>query len=149
MRRLDGKVPFRGGGFAPADKPGAAVATLCAVVVLWQAAASAGLIPTLFLPAPIAIARALWALTVSGELWGHLSASLFRLAVGWATGTVFGIGMGLAVGLWSAFRSPGMALRRTKLCSPMGSWSMRIARKFPRANKARAVTKNRRRRKRT
>jgi ABC-type nitrate/sulfonate/bicarbonate transport system permease component len=110
MRRLEGKVPFRGGGFSPADNAAAAVATLCAVVALWQVAASAGLISTMFLPAPIAIGRALWALTVSGELWGHLSASLFRLAVGWVTGTVFGIGVGLAIGLWSAFRSPGMAL---------------------------------------
>ncbi|HVY14821.1 MAG TPA: ABC transporter permease [Rhodopila sp.] len=110
MRRLDGKVPFRGGGFSPSDHPAAAAATLCVAVALWQAGASAGLIPTLFLPAPVAIGRALWALTVSGELWGHLSASLFRLGVGWVVGTVFGIGMGLAVGLWSAFRSPGMAL---------------------------------------
>ncbi|HET6606653.1 MAG TPA: ABC transporter permease [Rhodopila sp.] len=110
MRRLDGKVPFRGGGFSPRESAWAAALTLIVVVALWQAAASAGLIPTLFLPAPVSIGRALWALTISGELWRHLSASLFRLAVGWVTGTVFGIGMGLAVGLWSAFRSPGMAV---------------------------------------
>ncbi len=47
---------------------------------------------------------------MSGELWSHLSASLLRLAIGWSVSTVFGIGMGLAVGLWSALRSPGMAL---------------------------------------
>jgi ABC-type nitrate/sulfonate/bicarbonate transport system permease component len=70
------------------------VATLVGVVALWQAGVSAGLIPTLFLPAPVSIARALWALTVSGELWRHLSASLMRLAVGWVVGTVFGIGEG-------------------------------------------------------
>jgi NitT/TauT family transport system permease protein len=110
MRRLDGKVPFRGGGFSPGESAWAATLTLVVVVALWQAAASAGLIPTLFLPAPVSIGRALWALTVSGELWKHLSASLFRLAVGWVAGTAFGIGMGLAVGLWSAFRSPGMAV---------------------------------------
>ena len=109
-RQLDGRVPFRGGGFAPVDQTWAAVATLVGVVAMWQAGASAGVIPTLFLPAPVSIARALWALTVSGELWNHLSASLLRLAVGWTVGTVFGIGMGLAVGLWSVFRSPGMAL---------------------------------------
>jgi ABC-type nitrate/sulfonate/bicarbonate transport system permease component len=103
-------IPFRGGGFAPRDNAWAAAATLMATVVLWQAGASAGLIPTLFLPAPISIARALYALTVSGELWINLSISLVRLSIGWVTGTVFGIGMGLAVGLWSAFRSPGMAM---------------------------------------
>jgi ABC-type nitrate/sulfonate/bicarbonate transport system permease component len=104
------EIPFRGGGFAPRDRGWAAAATLLATVALWQAGASAGIIPTLFLPAPISIGRALYALTVSGELWANLSVSLARLAVGWIAGTVFGIGMGLAVGLWSAFRSPAMAL---------------------------------------
>jgi ABC-type nitrate/sulfonate/bicarbonate transport system permease component len=104
------EVSFRGGGFAPRDRAWTAVVTLLATVSLWQAGASAGFIPTLFLPAPISIARALYALTVSGELWANLSVSLARLAIGWLVGTVFGIGMGLAVGLWSAFRSPGMAL---------------------------------------
>ena len=110
MPRLDGPIRFRGGGFAPRNSAAAAVATLLGVVVLWQAGASAGLIPTLFLPAPMSIARAIWSLTVSGELWKHLSASLMRLAVGWVTGTVFGIGLGIAVGLWSVLRSPGMAV---------------------------------------
>jgi ABC-type nitrate/sulfonate/bicarbonate transport system permease component len=104
------EIPFRGGGFAPTDKTWAAAATLLATIALWQAGASCGLIPTLFLPAPISIARALYALTISGELWTNLSVSLMRLAVGWITGTIFGIAMGLAVGLWSAFRSPAMAL---------------------------------------
>jgi ABC-type nitrate/sulfonate/bicarbonate transport system permease component len=110
MARLDGLIPFRGGGFAPVDRTWAAIATLVVVVVLWQAGASAGVIPTLFLPPPVSIARALWALTISGELWNNLSVSLMRLAVGWVVGTVFGIGMGLSVGLWSALRSPGMAI---------------------------------------
>jgi NitT/TauT family transport system permease protein len=104
------EVPFRGGGFAPTDKGWAAAVTLIATVALWQAGASVGFIPTLFLPAPISIARALYALTISGELWANLSVSLMRLAIGWITGTVFGIGLGLAVGLWSVFRSPAMAL---------------------------------------
>jgi ABC-type nitrate/sulfonate/bicarbonate transport system permease component len=104
------EIPFRGGGFAPRDRSWAAAATLLATVVLWQAGASAGLIPTLFLPAPISIAKALYALTISGELWTNLSISLARLAIGWITGTIFGIALGLAIGLWSTFRSPGMAL---------------------------------------
>jgi NitT/TauT family transport system permease protein len=106
----DGTVPFRGGGFAPRDRAWASAATLLGIVAAWQAGAWAGLVPTLFLPAPVAIARALWALAVSGELWLHASASLLRLGAGWVAGTVSGIGAGLAVGLWSAFRSPGMAV---------------------------------------
>ncbi len=104
------EVPFRGGGFAPRDRTWAAAATLVITLVLWQAGASAGLIPTLFLPAPISIARALYALAISGELWANLSVSLMRLAIGWILGTIFGIATGIAVGLWSAFRSPAMAL---------------------------------------
>ncbi|MGE0419068.1 MAG: ABC transporter permease [Acetobacteraceae bacterium] len=103
-------VAFRGGGFAPVNRAWAGAVTLLGLVVLWQTGAWAGLIPTLFLPPPASIARALWHLTVTGELWTHLSASLLRLAIGWTVGTVFGIGLGLAAGLWSAFRSPAMAV---------------------------------------
>jgi NitT/TauT family transport system permease protein len=110
MPRLSGPVRFRGGGFAPNDSAWASAGTLVGLVALWQLAASVGLITSLFLPPPAAIGAALWHLAVSGELWKHLSASLMRLGIGWACGTVFGIGMGLAVGLWSTFRSPGMAV---------------------------------------
>ncbi len=110
MPRLDGPVPFRGGGFAPQSRAWAAAASLLGLIALWQVGAMAGAIPTLFLPPPAAIARALWHLTISGELWNHLSASLSRLAVGWVLGTVFGILTGVAVGLSSALRSPAMAV---------------------------------------
>jgi len=110
MPRLEGSVPFRGGGFQPRDRPLAAAATLFGVVLLWQALSSAGLMPTLFLPSPAAIARALYRLTMSGELWRHLSASLGRLAVGWCLGTAAGLVLGFAIGLLSALRSPGLAL---------------------------------------
>ena len=103
-------VAFRGGGFAPRNRAWAATATLLGLVALWQAAASAGLITSMFLPAPVAIGRTLWHLAVSGELWKHLSASLWRLGLGWTLGTVLGIAVGLAAGLWSAIRSPAMAV---------------------------------------
>ena len=110
MRRLEGRVPFRGGGFSPRVLPGTAAATLIGLVLLWQAAASAGLIPTLFLPPPAAIAVAIYRLAISGELWRHLGASLQRLAIGWSLGTVAGLAVGLAVGLFSVARAPGMAV---------------------------------------
>lgn len=110
MPRLDGPIRFRGGGFAPRDSAVKGAIALLATLLVWQLGASAGLIPTMFLPAPLAIGNALYALAVSGELWKHLSASLARLAIGWMVGTVFGIATGLAVGLWSAIRSPAMAL---------------------------------------
>jgi NitT/TauT family transport system permease protein len=103
-------VAFRGGGFAPRDLPLAGAATLLGLIALWQIGDWLRVIPTLFLPAPIDIAVALYHLTISGELWKQLSASLVRRAIGWLVGTVFGIGLGLAVGLWSPLRSPGMAV---------------------------------------
>jgi NitT/TauT family transport system permease protein len=110
MAHVDGRVTFRGGGFAPRDSALAGAATLIVLVVLWQVGDSLGVIHSLFLPAPVTIAVALYDLAVSGELWKHLSASLVRLAIGWTIGTVCGIAVGLAVGLWSLARSPGMAV---------------------------------------
>ena len=86
MRDVTGLVPFRGGGFAPRNLPLAGAVTLLGLVALWQLGDSLGLIPTLFLPSPANIAVALYHLTVSGELWKHLSASLARLAIGWVIG---------------------------------------------------------------
>lgn len=107
---LDGPVPFRASGFAPRDSGIAGAATLVVLVLLWQAGASAGLISTLFLPPPVNIAVALYQLAISGQLWVELSASLQRLAIGWACGTVAGVVVGLAIGLTTLARSPGMAV---------------------------------------
>ena len=104
--RLDGPVPFRGGGFAPRDRWSTGAVTLLTIIAFWQWGASAGFISTLFLPSPVTIARTLWRLTVTGELWKHLSASLARLVTGWIIGTVSGVATGLAAGLWPAARSP-------------------------------------------
>lgn len=103
-------VLFRGGGFAPRDRLWAGALTLLGLALMWQALAWADRIPTLFLPAPDAIARTLWHLTVSGELWRHFSASLSRLAVGWTLGSACGVLVGLGAGLFSLFRSPAMAV---------------------------------------
>ena len=66
---------------------------------------------TRFLPPPLAIGRAFWALAVSGELWRQLAPSLGRLAVGWSVGTVAGDRGGVRRGAERAWaRAPGMAL---------------------------------------
>src|ERR1700722_20127040 len=110
MRRLDGPVPFRGGGFHPRERWLAGAATLLILIAFWQFGTWAGFLPTLFLPSPVAIALILWQLSVSGVLWQHLSASLSRLLIGWFAGTIFGMAAGIAAGLWSATRSPVMAV---------------------------------------
>ena len=104
------EIRFRAGGFAPRAVPFAGAATLMGLLVLWQAAAGQGWISSRFLPTPLAIGQALWGLAASGELWGHLSASLRRFGLGWAMGTAAGLVVGFAIGLFTLARSPGMAV---------------------------------------
>src|SRR5580698_5855663 len=100
MPRLSGPVPFRARGFTPRESSAAGAATLLLILVLWQVAAWRGWISTTFLSTPVDIARAIVALAQSGELWAHLSVSLQRLAVGWTVGTVAGLAVGFAAGLF-------------------------------------------------
>jgi len=104
------KIPYRAGGFEPRRVPIASVLTLLGLIAIWQACASLGWMSTAFASSPLLIARALESLIRSGELWGHLAASLRRLAVGWAIGTLAGLAVGMAVGLFTLARSPGMAI---------------------------------------
>ena len=64
---------------------------LALVIALWQLAGSAGWVNPLFLPAPSAIALAIYKLAMSGALWQHLSWSIMRIGVGWILGTVAGV----------------------------------------------------------
>ncbi len=101
-------VRFRAQGFVLERRPAASAIAFAVVIVVWEAAVRSGLISELFLPPPSAVIRALWALTVDGTLWQNLSASLFRLAVGWSLGTMLGIAAGLAIGLLSLARAVGI-----------------------------------------
>ena len=67
-------------------------------------------IDPVFLPSPAAICEALWNLAVSGDLWRHLSISLLRIGSGWAIGTVLGLLIGVAMGLYSVTRAVGMPM---------------------------------------
>jgi ABC-type nitrate/sulfonate/bicarbonate transport system permease component len=103
-------VPFRASGFSPRDYPLAGAATLVVLILVWQAGSSSGLIPELFLPSPMEVANALERLAVTGELWRDLAASLLRLAAGWTLGTLTGIAVGFAIGMFTLARSPLIAL---------------------------------------
>ena len=110
MQQIHGPVRFRARGFAPRTVPWAAAASLIGLLVLWQTGASLGLIPTMFLPPPIAIGQALVSLSVSGTLWTELAPSLSRLVIGWVLGTAAGVVLGFGVGVTSWLRSPGLAV---------------------------------------
>jgi ABC-type nitrate/sulfonate/bicarbonate transport system permease component len=104
------EVAFRGGGFLPEPRKLHSWLVFAALLALWQAAAALGLINALFLPSPLGIARALWGLAVTGELWHQLSASLLRIGAGWLIGSALGLMLGLAMGLSSLSRAVGMPL---------------------------------------
>src|SRR3954465_9927273 len=101
-------VTFRGGGFAPKSGRYAGWAALAFVIGLWQVAGSAGWVNPLFLPAPSAIALAIWKLAISGALWHHVSVSIMRIGTGWMLGTVTGILVGFSIGLSTLARSVGI-----------------------------------------
>src|SRR5437588_874992 len=101
-------VKFRGAGFVPsAGRHGGWIA-LALVIGLWQLAASTGWVNPLFLPAPSAIARAIYQLAISGALWQHLSYSIMRIGLGWILGTAAGVIVGFAIGLSALARSVGI-----------------------------------------
>jgi len=55
-------------------------------LLIWEALARAGVIPPNWLPAPSVIAGTIRELAATGELWGHLAATLARVAAGFALG---------------------------------------------------------------
>ncbi|HEX7970107.1 MAG TPA: ABC transporter permease subunit [Stellaceae bacterium] len=75
------------------------LAALAVVLALWEAAARAGLLNPLYVPAPSAVAAALIELFGSGTIWPHLaatfSAAVAGLLLGLAVGTVLGIAAAL------------------------------------------------------
>jgi NitT/TauT family transport system permease protein len=104
------EVDFRGGGFLDVPKPLYSWVAFAAIIAIWQAAISLGWIDPVFLPSPLAIIDALWQLTVSGDLWRHLSISLIRIGSGWVIGSALGVVLGVLMGLTSMGRAIGMPL---------------------------------------
>jgi len=70
-----------------------------AIVLLWQAASAAGLVPARVLPAPSDVALAGWKLLRSGELERNIGVSFWRAGTGFVIGGGIGFAFGLANGL--------------------------------------------------
>jgi ABC-type nitrate/sulfonate/bicarbonate transport system permease component len=101
-------VKFRGAGFTPrAGRYSGWIALLLAIGI-WQVFGSAGWVNPLFLPAPSAIAVAIYRLALSGALWHHLSVSVMRIGAGWILGTIAGVIVGFSIGLSSLARGVGI-----------------------------------------
>ncbi|KAF0814032.1 putative aliphatic sulfonates transport permease protein SsuC [Andreprevotia sp. IGB-42] len=69
------------------------------LVVVWQWAATHGVLTSRILPAPLAVLEAGARLWQSGELWAHLKISFWRAAIGFSVGGGIGLLLGLITGL--------------------------------------------------
>src|SRR5438445_238172 len=65
----------------------------------WEAATRLGLFPAYALPAPSTVLQTLYLEARSGELWGHIVTSTWRVLAGFAIGTAIAIALGSVVGL--------------------------------------------------
>jgi ABC-type nitrate/sulfonate/bicarbonate transport system permease component len=107
------RVRFRGGGFEPAARRWASWLAFAAIIVAWQAASSGGLLSALVMPSPAQVLHALGELWRSGRLSTDLEASLSRVLWGWCLGTLAGLAVGVAMGIWSTVRSVGIPVVST------------------------------------
>jgi sulfonate transport system permease protein len=68
------------------------------LIAAWQISAQAGWLSSRTLPEPLAVLRAAWKLSRSGELWIHLGVSSGRAASGFLVGGGLGLLLGLLTG---------------------------------------------------
>lgn len=82
-------------GTAQRGTGGVAMAVL---VILWELFCRTGLVSSLYLPSPWAIVNAGMEMVGSGELLNNTLASLYRIGLGFLSGSIIGIVAGLALG---------------------------------------------------
>lgn len=57
------------------------------LLLIWEFLSQIGFFPSNLLPAPTAVIATIWELLVTGELFNHISITLYRVALGFAIGT--------------------------------------------------------------
>ncbi len=81
----------------------ASAATIVVLLALWTAASAFGLVSALFLPSPIAVAKAFWNVATTGfvdaTLLQHLVASLGRVFAALFASIIVAVPIGFAIGL--------------------------------------------------
>lgn len=75
------------------------------VLLLWEIVVRVGWLDRRFFPAPTTVMLALWHLVRSGELFGHLFASLRRIFFGFLVGAIPGIAIGMLMGWFRGVRA--------------------------------------------
>lgn len=70
------------------------------ILVIWEFASVQGMIRGTVLPAPSRIFETLWMLMQTGEIFTHISVSLWRIAQGFLIGGTLGVVIGILTGLF-------------------------------------------------
>lgn len=73
--------------------------SLVGVLILWEIITQVGAISELFLPAPSSIIREGIIMVENGEIFKHIGASFYRIALGFLIGSILGILIGLLTGM--------------------------------------------------
>jgi ABC-type nitrate/sulfonate/bicarbonate transport system permease component len=84
-------------------------ASALGLLALWSLAAGlvaiGQLFNPIFLPGPWLVLGAVGSLARSGQLWGHIAATLERVVIGFGTGAVLALGLGLLAGQLRGLRN--------------------------------------------
>jgi ABC-type nitrate/sulfonate/bicarbonate transport system permease component len=102
-----GHIPGQPGPIARYERLLLGLGSVAIFVAIWQAVASARVVPPLFLPGPFDIWNALVAYVKDGSIWPDLAVSGEELAYGFGLSIVVGLPLGLLTG-W--YRRMNMAL---------------------------------------
>jgi ABC-type nitrate/sulfonate/bicarbonate transport system permease component len=79
------------------------VAFIAALLLMWEAAAATGTMPSLSFPRMSDILVTLWGLVISGEILRELGDSMWRMFAGYFIGVSLGILLGLLMGYFRVF----------------------------------------------
>jgi ABC-type nitrate/sulfonate/bicarbonate transport system permease component len=71
---------------------------ILAVLAVWELICRNGLVSSLYLPSPSSVLLAGWEMVLTGELLNNVKASLYRIAVGFITGSAAGVLLGMMIG---------------------------------------------------
>jgi len=100
---------LRGASRSPRRALALRLSAVLAFLALWSAASGLVVVFKLFNPiflaGPWLVLGKVRELAVSGELWGHVAATLERVAVGFTTAAVLALALGLPAGRWRAVRN--------------------------------------------
>ena len=79
------------------------VGFIAVLLVMWEIAAVSGVMPAMSFPRMSDVLATWWSLIVSGELFGELLPSLWRMFAGYFVGVALGVLLGLLMGYFRVF----------------------------------------------